>query len=295
MSDSYGRCQTFLVCNKLEHLINVMLYYATLGIFYDCNAAYIYSSFPLLQFSLTLCFLSRGFHAVSTTNTTGCDCLKNHQTCSKSHHLVASYAQNICFQHECKHIDAVAMPPTARVSFNKPGFILVENSYITSQSKLYYLILTFRSHHEIFIRRSLYSVLPSLDATISCRIKKVVVGVTQLIPARARILIHSLMTFLADMYTASLIHLLGRSCSLSMTGEWFLETGCTLTSGKSSTQFSNIFHIHHPNWKSTRLCFFCHIWYWQCPCIFFCDSSQLCHVWDLLWILMQDVSKVQTN
>ena len=41
----------------------------------------------------------------------------------------------------------------------------------------------FRSHHEIFIRRSWYSVLPSLDATISCRIKKVVVGVTQLITA----------------------------------------------------------------------------------------------------------------
>ena len=39
----------------------------------------------------------------------------------------------------------------------------------------------FRSHHEIFIRRSWYSVLPSLDATISCRIKKAVVGVTQLI------------------------------------------------------------------------------------------------------------------
>jgi len=41
--------------------------------------------------------------------------------------------------------------------------------------------LTFRSRHEIFIRRRWYSVLPSLDATISCRIKKAVVGVTQLI------------------------------------------------------------------------------------------------------------------
>jgi len=29
--------------------------------------------------------------------------------------------------------------------------------------------LTFRSHHKIFIRRSWYSVLPSLDATISCQ------------------------------------------------------------------------------------------------------------------------------
>jgi len=43
------------------------------------------------------------------------------------------------------------------------------------------LILTFRSHREIFIRRSWYSVLPSLGARISCHIKKVVVGVTQLI------------------------------------------------------------------------------------------------------------------
>ena len=37
--------------------------------------------------------------------------------------------------------------------------------------------LTFRSHQKIFIGRSWYSVLPSLDATISCRIKKAVVGV----------------------------------------------------------------------------------------------------------------------
>jgi len=34
-------------------------------------------------------------------------------------------------------------------------------------------IFTFRSHREIFIRRSWYSVLSSLDATISCGIKKV--------------------------------------------------------------------------------------------------------------------------
>ena len=56
----------------------------------------------------------------------------------------------------------------------QPDFALqVDNSYITT--KLCYLVLTFRSHHEIFIRRSWYSVLPSLDATISCRIKKAVV------------------------------------------------------------------------------------------------------------------------
>ena len=68
-----------------------------------------------------------------------------------------------------------------------------------SQPKISYLILTFRSHHEIFIRRSWYSVLPSLDATISCRIKKAVVGVTPLITALVSI--HSSMTFLADMYS----------------------------------------------------------------------------------------------
>ena len=73
----------------------------------------------------------------------------------------------------------------------------VKNSSITT--KHLYLILTFRSHHEIFIRRSWYSVLPSLDATINCRIKKGVVGVTQLITALVSIL--SSMTFLADMYS----------------------------------------------------------------------------------------------
>ena len=73
----------------------------------------------------------------------------------------------------------------------------VKNSSITT--KHLYLILTFRSHHEIFIRRSWYSVLPSLDATISCRIKKAVVGVTQLITALVSI--HGSMTFHADMYS----------------------------------------------------------------------------------------------
>ena len=67
----------------------------------------------------------------------------------------------------------------------------VKNSSITT--KHLYLILTFRSHHEIFVRKSWYSVLPSLDATISCRIKKAVVGVTQLITALVSI--HSSMTF----------------------------------------------------------------------------------------------------
>jgi len=50
--------------------------------------------------------------------------------------------------------------------------LVVSKKIHKSQPKLYYLILTFWSHHEIFIRRSWYSVLPSFDATISCRIKK---------------------------------------------------------------------------------------------------------------------------
>jgi len=54
--------------------------------------------------------------------------------------------------------------------------IKVENSYITTEIIILYF-LTFRSHREIFTRRSCwYSVIPSLDATISCRIKKAVVG-----------------------------------------------------------------------------------------------------------------------
>jgi len=45
------------------------------------------------------------------------------------------------------------------------------------------ITLTFRSHHETFIRRSWYSVLPDLDMTISCHVKKTVVGMIQLIAA----------------------------------------------------------------------------------------------------------------
>jgi len=60
--------------------------------------------------------------------------------------------------------------------------------------------LTFQSHHETFIRISWYSVLPDLDVTISCHIKKtVVVGMTQLIAAL--ITIHRSVAFLADMYS----------------------------------------------------------------------------------------------
>ena len=93
----------------------------------------------------------------------------------------------------------------------------VKNSSITT--KHLYLILTFRSHHEIFIRRSWYSVLPSLDATISCRIKKAVVGMTQLVTALVSI--HIARWPSLWVCTASLIHLVGRSCSLSMTVVFF--------------------------------------------------------------------------
>ena len=125
----------------------------------------------------------------------------------------------------------------------------VKNSSVTT--KRLYLILTFRSYHEIFIRRSWYSVLPSLDATISCRIKKAVIGVTQLITALVSI--HSSMTFLADMYSfldppVRMVLFFVDDCSLfpvdcmigliCMVGEcWlaiFCETGCVLTSVISS-------------------------------------------------------------
>ena len=95
----------------------------------------------------------------------------------------------LCMQHS----------PTAFREINSFGWYnnTVKNSSVTT--KHLYLILTFRSHYEIFIRRSWYTVLPSLDATISCRIKKAFVGVTQLVTALVSI--HSSMTFLADMYS----------------------------------------------------------------------------------------------
>jgi len=87
-------------------------------------------------------------------------------------------------------------PHVARRHISISQLHTVKNSSITT--KHLYLVLTFRSHHEISIRRSWYSVLPSLDVMISCRIKKAVVGVTQ--PITALTSIHSSMTFLADMY-----------------------------------------------------------------------------------------------
>jgi len=98
----------------------------------------------------------------------------------------------------------------------------VKNSSITT--KHLYLILTFRSHHEMFIRRSWYSVFPSLYATISCRIKKVVVGVTQLITAL--ISIHSSVTFLADMY--SFLDPPGRTVLFSVDDHSLLPVNCVI-------------------------------------------------------------------
>ena len=106
---------------------------------------------------------------------------------AKSHQKIAIWAPSHNFVR-------LYLRTKAYIDNQKPT---VKNSSIIT--KHLYLILTFRSHHEIFIRRSWYSVIPCLDATISCRIKKVVVGMTQLITALVSI--HSSMTFLADMYS----------------------------------------------------------------------------------------------
>ena len=62
-----------------------------------------------------------------------------------------------------------------------------------------YLKLTFWPLTEAFMRRSWYSVLPVLDTTRRCHVKKVVVGVTALIAALVPI--HGMLAFLADMYS----------------------------------------------------------------------------------------------
>jgi len=69
----------------------------------------------------------------------------------------------------CHDIRTVEHPTAIKYHTDRQLFNdAVKNWSITT--KHLYLILTFRSHHEIFIRRSWYSVLPSLDATISCRL-----------------------------------------------------------------------------------------------------------------------------
>ena len=58
----------------------------------------------------------------------------------------------------------------------------------------------FRPQSEAFIRRSWYSVLPVLDTTERCRVKKAVVGVTELIAALVPI--HSMLAFLNKLRTS---------------------------------------------------------------------------------------------
>jgi len=106
----------------------------------------------------------------------------------------------------------------------------VTNSSI--RTKHLYLILTFRSHHDIFIRRSWYSVLPSLDVTICCRIKKAVVGVTHLITALVSI--HSSMTFLADMY--SFLDPPGRTVLFSVDDRSLFPVDCVIGLMRSKHQ-----------------------------------------------------------
>jgi len=60
--------------------------------------------------------------------------------------------------------------------------IMIINSLNTT--KLISIKLTFRSQSEAFIRRSWYSVIPVLDTTARCRVKKAVVGVTELPSSR---------------------------------------------------------------------------------------------------------------
>jgi len=57
--------------------------------------------------------------------------------------------------------------------------------------------MTFLPLSEAFIRRSWCSVLPVLDTTGRCRVKKAVVGVAELVAAL--VLVHGELAFLADM------------------------------------------------------------------------------------------------
>jgi len=65
-------------------------------------------------------------------------------------------------------------------------------------NQINYLKLAFLPQSEAFIRRSWYSVLLVLDTTGRCRVKKAVIGVTELIAALVPI--HSVLAFLVDMY-----------------------------------------------------------------------------------------------
>jgi len=82
-------------------------------------------------------------------------------------------------------------------SYDSTAIYFIRTIIYKSQEN-YLITLTFRSHHETFIRRSWYSVPPDLYVTISCHIKKMVVGMTHLIAAL--ITIYRPVAFLADMY-----------------------------------------------------------------------------------------------
>ena len=83
-----------------------------------------------------------------------------------------------------------------------------------SHNQKYINLLMFWSLSETFITRSWYSVLPGLVTTRSCRVKKAVISVAELIAALVSV--HGLLIFLA----ASLILCMGRSDSLSVTLRW---------------------------------------------------------------------------
>ena len=74
-------------------------------------------------------------------------------------------------------------------SYDSTAIYFIRTIIYKSQEN-YLITLTFRSHHETFIRRSWYSVPPDLYVTISCHIKKMVVGMTHLIAALILSLIH---------------------------------------------------------------------------------------------------------
>jgi len=82
--------------------------------------------------------------------------------------------------------------------------------------------LTFRSHHEVFIRRSWYSVLPSLDATMLSHQERG--SVTQLITALVSI--HSSVAFLSDMY--SFLDPPGRTVLFSVDNRSLFPVDCVI-------------------------------------------------------------------
>ena len=80
-------------------------------------------------------------------------------------------------------------------------FIRLENYYNNNSSnttQLIYLNWRFDLNQRPSSEEAGTGILPVLDTTERCRVKKVVVGMTELIAAL--VLIHSVLAFLADMY-----------------------------------------------------------------------------------------------